>query len=240
VKVFMASLLVDLDPNADNAPVQTRRDLLVESAAGFGVALAIPGADALLAYLDGLLEANRAVNLTAVRDPVEAVRRHLADSLAFGLHVRDAGLPRRLVDLGTGGGFPGIPIAVAWPGVEVHLLDATRKKVDAVRGLVEALGIQNVRCHWLRAGQPDPAASGALPRADVVAARAVGPLDGLLRDSHDLLAPRGTLVAWKSDVPAEERKAAGRAAAALRMESLPDLEYELGAPRRLVRFRRAE
>lgn len=216
--------------------MQSRRDVLIEKAAGFGVALDPATPDAMLAYLDRLLEINRSINLTAVRDPIQAVERHLADSLAFGLHVAEEGPPVRVADLGTGGGFPGIPIALAWPLIEVHLVDSTRKKIDAVRGIVESLGIRNVRCHWARGGadgDPRP-----FPPVEAVVARAVGPLDALLAHSHAMLAPGGSLVAWKSEMPAEERAAAKVAAARLRMESLPDLEYSLGASRRLVRFRR--
>jgi 16S rRNA (guanine527-N7)-methyltransferase len=209
----------------------------MEKAAGFGVTLDSAAAGTMLDYLDRLLEANQSINLTSVRDPDKGVARHLLDSLAIGLHLREAPPPRRVIDLGTGGGFPGVPIAVAWPRAEVHLVDATRKKVDAVRAIVQGLAIDNVRCHWARAGQRDALSDEAPPRAGLVAARAVGPLDSLLRDSHAWLEPGGCLVAWKSEVSAVEREAAARTASALRMESLPDLEYELGARRRLVRFR---
>src|SRR5207344_571994 len=156
-------------------------------------------------------------------------------SHVFGLHVRDHGPPKTVLDLGTGGGFPGVPVAIAWPALEVHLLDSTRKKVEAVRRIVDEMSLPNLRFHWGRAGAAGDQGAALAPRVHVVIARAVGSLEELLEAAHPLLVPGGVLVAWKSDVPAVERDAASRVAARLRMESLPDLEYQLGASRRLVR-----
>jgi len=219
--------------------VKDRRDTLLDGARAFGASLEAAAAETMLSYLDRLLAANETINLTAVRDPAAALERHLLDSLAFGLHVRDQGPPRRVLDLGTGGGFPGVPIAIAWPAAEVHLLDSTRKKVEAVRSIVDEMALPNLSFHWGRAGTAGDQGAASAPRVDVVTARAVGSLEELLDAAHPLLAPGGVLVAWKSDVPETERDAGSRAAARLRMESLPDLEYQLGARRRLVRFRRA-
>jgi 16S rRNA (guanine527-N7)-methyltransferase len=216
-------------------PVEDRHAALIRGAARFSVQLAAEAADAMLAYLDRVLEVNRTLNLTAIRDPNEGLARHLLDSLAFGLHVAAERPPQRVVDVGTGAGFPGVPIAIAWPSARVLLVDATRKKVHAVAAIVEGLGLPNVSVRWSRADELRGVG------ADAVVARAVGPVDSLLRASARLLAPRGCLVAWKSDrVPGPERHAGATAAVSAGMESLPDLEYELGAPRRLVRFRRVE
>src|SRR5688500_4604378 len=111
------------------SPGEDRRATLRERALGLGAHLDDAAAGRLLAYLDGMLAVNEFLNLTGVRDPAEAFERHLLDSLAFGLHAAKAGPPRRVVDVGTGGGFPGVPIAVAWQSAEVHLIDSTRKKV---------------------------------------------------------------------------------------------------------------
>jgi 16S rRNA (guanine527-N7)-methyltransferase len=219
--------------------VKDRREVVAEGARAFAVTLDAAAADTMLSYLDRLLAANETINLTAVRDPAAAVERHLLDSLAFGLHVREHGPPGTLVDLGTGGGFPGVPIAIAWPRAEVHLLDSTRKKIEAVRRIVEDMSLTNVRLHWGRGGSAEGLGDAAPPPVEAVLARAVGPLEEILSAAHPLLAPGGVLVAWKGDVPASEKDAASRAAARLRMESLPDLVYQLGAPRRLVRWRRA-
>jgi 16S rRNA (guanine527-N7)-methyltransferase len=215
------------------APVEDHRPTLIAAVRPW-IDLDPVTAGTMLAYLDRVLEVNRTLNLTAVRDPGEAVHRHLADSLAFALHVAEAGVPGRVVDVGTGGGFPGVPIAIAWPGCEVLLLDATRKKVDAVASVASDLGIRNVRARWSRAETLTDVAP-----ADAVTARAVGPLADLVRRTRRLLAPGGCVVAWKSDVvPGAEREEAMVAARRAGMESLPDLVYELGARRRLVRFRR--
>jgi 16S rRNA (guanine527-N7)-methyltransferase len=207
---------------------------LLDGARRYGAPLDASGAERLLAYLDQLLVVNEMINLTGVRDPEEAVERHLIDSLAFGLHAAEGGAPRKVVDLGTGGGFPGVPIAIAWPGAEVHLVDSTRKKVQAVQEILDALHVQNVFAHWSRAEDLRDVRD-----AGVVTARAVGPLAGIIRSSNRLLAPGGVIVAWKSEeIPEEERKEAEIQRLGYGMESLPDLQYELGRKRRLVRYRR--
>lgn len=214
--------------------LQERASSLVIRAASLGVDLSAAAAETMLRYLERMLVVNESLNLTGVRDPEVAVERHLLDSLAFGMHVAGAGAPRVLVDVGTGGGFPGVPIAIAWPSAEVHLLDATRKKIDAVRELVDGLEIDNVHGHWARAESLRD-----LPRADAVTARAVGPLAELLQRTNHLVARGGFIVIWKSDdVPAAERSDAARLLPRLGLESLPDIEYELDRKRRLVRYRR--
>jgi 16S rRNA (guanine527-N7)-methyltransferase len=234
----MTGLLVEKDPNAENAPVEDPRETLVGRAAAFGVRLEAAAAAAMLSYLDLLLAKNEQINLTAVRDRAEAVERHLLDSLAFGLHAAGTARPRVLVDLGSGGGFPGVPIAIAWPDCEVHLVDSTRKKIDAVRDLAGAAGIPNLAFHWGRGEELGRGGGPLAARADTVVARAVGTLAEIVRASCGLLAPGGHLVAWKSEVADAERAAGLQSAAAARMESLPDIEYELDRRRRLVRYRR--
>jgi 16S rRNA (guanine527-N7)-methyltransferase len=234
----MTGLLVERDPNAENGQVEDTGESLAGRASRLGVRIDAAAAGTMLAYLDRLLEKNEQINLTGVRDRTEAVERHLLDSLAFGLHLAGSRPPRRLVDLGSGGGFPGVPIAIAWPDCEVHVVDSTRKKVEAVEGLARDVGIMNLRFHWGRGedlGRPGGPLSKA---ADAVVARAVGTLAEIVGAARGLLAEKGCLVAWKSNVPAPERAAGLRSAAAARMESLPDIEYELDRRRRLVRFRR--
>jgi 16S rRNA (guanine527-N7)-methyltransferase len=214
--------------------LQVRAANLALRARNLSVDLPEAAAGTLLRYLDHLLEINQSLNLTGIRDPVVAIERHLVDSLAFGLHVALTAPPRVVIDVGTGGGFPGVPIAAAWPDAHVHLLDATRKKIDAIRTMLDDTGIANADAHWGRAES-----IRGLPRADSVVARAVGPLADIVTRASPLVARGGHLVVWKShDLPDSERRDAERLLQRLGMESRPDLEYELDRRLRLVRYRR--
>lgn len=94
-------------------------------------------------FVESLLEATTRINLTAIRAPDDAWRRHVCDSLAL-LPLLDALGPRSVVDVGTGGGVPGVPLACARPAVRFTLVDSTQKKVAAVRRICESIGLKNV------------------------------------------------------------------------------------------------
>ncbi|MEL6741238.1 MAG: 16S rRNA (guanine(527)-N(7))-methyltransferase RsmG [Planctomycetota bacterium] len=157
-----------------------------ERVAALGIELEAGEIDRLDRYLSLLLAANERTNLTAVRDGDEAWDRHLLDALTLLPVLADAGdnLQRegglRVLDLGTGGGLPGIPLAIVLPGSRFTLLDATRKKVDIVGEIAGELGLGNVeviagRAETLAAW--DKRSPGVLRDAfDVVVARAVGRL----------------------------------------------------------------
>jgi 16S rRNA (guanine527-N7)-methyltransferase len=97
----------------------------------------------LSAYLDLLVRWNARTNLTAVRDPEEMVRRHFGESLFAGQHLGEP-LPDTLLDLGSGAGFPGIPIALLHPRISVTLAESQNKKATFLREVVRALGLRNV------------------------------------------------------------------------------------------------
>jgi 16S rRNA (guanine527-N7)-methyltransferase len=148
--------------------------------------------------------------LTSVRDPREAADVHVADSLA-GLVLEEVLEARAVADLGSGGGFPGLPLAVALPRAEVTLVESVAKKCDFLRRVTSAAGLENVTVVQDRA---ESWASGC-HKNDLVVARALAALPVLVEYASPLLARRGALVAWKGwRDPAEE---ADGAAAAERM-----------------------
>jgi 16S rRNA (guanine527-N7)-methyltransferase len=160
-------------------------------------ALALPRALAprLLDYLALLARWNQAYNLTAIRDPREMLSKHLLDSLAMAAFVDD----ERLADLGTGPGLPGIPLAIARPGLQVALVESNGKKARFLREAVRTLGLSNARVLESRAEAVDE--PGAF---DVVTARALDRLAGILAVGGHLLAPGGRVLAMKGLHPAEE------------------------------------
>jgi 16S rRNA (guanine527-N7)-methyltransferase len=171
-------------------------DLAGELADGLS-ALRLPAslAPPLLAYLELLARWNKTYNLTSVREPREMLRRHLLDSLAMQRFV-DAG---PLADLGAGPGLPGIPLAIADPGLQVTLIDSNGKMSRFQREAVRTLGLDNVRVLQSRA--ENVAEPGAYR---LLTARALDRLAGILAVGGHLLAPGGRLLAMKGQRPDEE------------------------------------
>lgn len=144
-------------------------------------------------------------NLLSPRGLAELESRHFPESVAFSELLPAEG---RLLDIGSGGGLPGLVIALARPGLEVHLMDATRKKADFLRDASASLGL-GVEVHH---GRAEELATGALAGAfDVVTARAVAPLERLVPWAAPYLRPGGRLHAIKGERWAEELDQAGDA-----------------------------
>jgi 16S rRNA (guanine527-N7)-methyltransferase len=174
-----------------------------------------PGfADAVERYVALLLTANRDLNLTRVTEPAAIARLHLLDALS-ALPLVD-GLLRsdRAMDLGSGGGVPGIVLALARPDRPWVLVDSVRKKADALRAFVASLGMSNLEVVAERAETigRDPAHRDAY---GLVTARACAALPVLAEYALPLLAVGGTLVAWKGPIADDELRAGRGAAAAL-------------------------
>ena len=143
----------------------------------------------LLAYIDLLVRWNRAYNLTAVRDPVEMVSRHLLDSLAVLPYLHGV----TLADLGSGAGLPGIPLAIARPDSAVTLIESNGKKARFLREAVRSLPLSNVVVEQARVQE-------ALGTFDTVTARAFASLPDMLAWGGHLLAPKGHWLALKGRV----------------------------------------
>lgn len=151
----------------------------------------------LLTYLALLGKWNQVYNLTAVREPQRMLSTHLLDSLAV-LPYLPAG---RIVDVGSGAGLPGIPIALARPNTPVTLLDSNHKKTSFLREAVLQLNLENVTVVCQRAEAFSPAEKFA-----VVISRAFSDLAEFLRLTRHLCAPGGKFLAMKGLLPYEELK----------------------------------
>lgn len=204
-------------------------------------------------FVDLLLSENQRMNLTSVREPGPAWALHVLDTLPLKLLV-DELAPESILDIGSGGGAPGLPLACVCEPVQFTLLDATRKKVDALNRMIAALGLSNARAVW---GRATPAAGGkpsiiqALSpderppqqRFDAIIARAVGPLESLVKLSGGLLNEDGHCWFHKSiEATPKEAREATKAARSNGLMLEGALEYELPAPhgqRVIVAYRRA-
>ncbi|WP_238946757.1 16S rRNA (guanine(527)-N(7))-methyltransferase RsmG [Seongchinamella unica] len=148
----------------------------------------------LLAYLALMIKWNRAYNLTAVRDPQQMVTRHLLDSLSIAPYVSG----QRLIDVGTGGGLPGVPLSILFPDREFHLLDSNGKKTRFLFQVKTALGLDNMTVHQARVESFD---QGPF---DAVLSRAFASLEDMVTGCQHLLAPGGHFFAMKGAYPEAE------------------------------------
>ncbi len=165
----------------------------------------------LLRYHALLMDWNTRMDLTAVTDEAEMMDKHYVDSL---MALKEPGLiPQEgsLIDVGTGAGFPGMPLALACPGLRVTLMDAQQKRLTFLQAVVDELGVQNVTLVHRRAedGAKDPALR---EQFDVAVARAVAPLSVLSEYLLPFVKVGGQAVCWKGPALAEELTQGRRAA----------------------------
>jgi 16S rRNA (guanine527-N7)-methyltransferase len=189
---------------------------LVDGAAALAVSLDDAQIDQFRRFRDLLLDANTRVNLTAITDPAEVVTRHFLDSLTCLLAVEPAQRARqlRLLDVGSGAGFPGIPLAIALPAWRVTSLEATGKKARFQQETVVALGLEHVT---VLTGRAEELArrSEHRGRYDLVTARAVAALPTLLEYCCPFARVGGRVIAPKKGDLADEVAAGVKAASLL-------------------------
>jgi 16S rRNA (guanine527-N7)-methyltransferase len=161
-----------------------------------------------------LLAWTRHINLTAIRDPSAVATAHVLDSLSAVPWLRDRGA-ERILDLGSGGGYPGLPLAAALPDAAVTLVEPIAKKARFLRAVVEATGLADRVTILTARAEALAAEPGRRGTWHVVTARAVASTADLVELAFPLLVPGGSLVAWKRGDLAAELAAARRAIDAL-------------------------
>ncbi len=177
----------------------TTRDVdLASGIAALGLALDSAQRAQLAAYIALLAKWNKTYNLTAIREPARMVTHHLLDSLAVVPHL-PATSGARILDVGSGGGVPGIPLAIARPDAHVVMIDSNHKKASFLLQAAIELGLRNVESHALRVEDFAPAKP-----FDVVISRAFSDLAAFALAGARHLAPQGRLFAMKGVHPDEE------------------------------------
>ena len=169
---------------------------IAEGATAMGLELDGDAIGKLAAYLELVEKWNRVHNLTAVREPSQMVTLHLLDSLSIAPHVATAAT---LLDVGTGAGLPGIPLAIARPSMRVTLLDSSHKKCAFLQQAKTELALANVEVVCDRVENWKPA-----QRFDVVVSRAFSDLVDFVEQAKHLVAQGGRLMAMKGVYPFEE------------------------------------
>jgi len=149
----------------------------------------------LIDFIHLLVKWNRAYNLTAVRRPEQMVTRHLLDSLVIGPYLHG----NRVLDVGTGAGLPGLPLALAYPDLHFTLLDSNGKKIRFVTQAVAELGLANVDVIQSRVEAFQPA-----DRFETITARAYASIEELVGQTKHLLADGGQYLIMKGVYPVAE------------------------------------
>ncbi|HTV77768.1 MAG TPA: 16S rRNA (guanine(527)-N(7))-methyltransferase RsmG [Steroidobacteraceae bacterium] len=176
------------------------RAALLGGAGELGVALSGEAASVLLRLLDELVHWNRAYNLTAITDRAQMLTHHLLDSLSVAPFVHG----NTVADVGTGAGFPGLPLAVLAPQRRFVLMDSNGKKRRFVAHAARTLGLTNVEALQARVEEARPAQP-----FDTVVARAFAPLPQMLEWIAPLCGARTRVLAMKGRLPQEEMAAVG-------------------------------
>ena len=158
------------------------KNLLISKAKEIGVKVSPAQAEQFQIYLDLLLERNTVMNLTAITDPEEAVIKHFVDSLTL-LKALEIKKNAKVIDVGTGAGFPGIPLAILFPDTKFHLVDSIGKKVRVATEVANAIGLKNVTFRHARAEEEKQL-------FDFVVSRAVMPLADLIKIIKKNISPK--------------------------------------------------
>lgn len=148
--------------------------------------------DELLWFRDELLRWNKKINLTAITDPVSTLEKHLVDSLTLLPYLEEQGT---ILDMGSGGGFPSIPLKIARPSYKIVSVDAVAKKIAFQKHVIRTLKVENFTP--LHARLEDLPSHNDLPLFDMVVTRAFAPLKDILILADPLLAKNGIVVAMK-------------------------------------------
>jgi len=162
----------------------------------------------LIEYLEAFHKWNKAINLSAIRDPKEMVSRHLLDSLVLVPYLQEyinntkgefVGAPLRLIDVGTGGGLPGFPLAICFPDTQVTLLDSNGKKTRFLFQTALKLKLSNIQVENKRVEGFHPE-----EKFDIVTSRAFASLSDMVVGAEHLLTSNGQYRAMKGQYPKKE------------------------------------
>jgi len=176
------------------------KDLLIEGAKTFGIDLDDKAIEAFGLYLSELLKWNQKINLTAIRSEKGIVLKHFLDSFSVYPYLPEHSF---ILDIGSGAGFPGIPLKIIQPSFEITLIDSVRKKVDFQRHIIRVLGLKGAEAIHGRV-QDKGILQDLGGRFDIILSRAFSDLQPLLALSLPFLKQEGTVIAMKGEADDEE------------------------------------
>jgi len=185
------------------------REILINGAKELGIELSERQIEQFLTYLEILQDWNKRMNLTSLKDPREIITTHFLDSLTVSEGIDEIG-PIRVIDIGTGAGFPGIPLKILKPEISLSLLDSRRKRIEFLRYLFKSLKLKGLEIIWGRAeeyGRKEEYRE----KYDIVLARALARLNILVELGIPFLRIRGLFIVQKGQKLKEELEEARKA-----------------------------
>ena len=180
-------------------------------------------------YIQAFLEQNSILNLISKNDEKFLWEKHIFDSLNLKLFFDKYGIPETMLDIGTGGGFPAVPIAIAYPNIQVYALDSIAKKLNAINNIKEKLELNNLVTIHSRVEELKE------QKFDVVTSRAVASLDKLIKYAEKCVKPNRYFVAFKSKLLDEELENAQKILKRSSLKLIDTIEYELPLEERHIR-----
>lgn len=174
----------------------------------YGMTLSLAQADQFVVYYNMLIEWNEKMNLTAITESDEVLSKHFIDSCLSSLVV-EFDKHKRLIDIGTGAGFPGIPLKILYPHLEVTLVDALNKRINFLNHVIESLKLKDIRAVHARA--EDLARTDERQAYDLCVSRAVSQLNVLCEYCLPFICLDGTFVSYKGPKTMEELEEAKNA-----------------------------
>ncbi|MEW5909695.1 MAG: 16S rRNA (guanine(527)-N(7))-methyltransferase RsmG [Thermodesulfobacteriota bacterium] len=174
--------------------------LLCDGAAAMGVSVGSHEAGLISIYALELMAWNRKMNLTAISDPLEIAVKHFLDSMACIPFLPGIG---KILDIGTGGGFPGIPVKILIPALHVTLVDSIRKKTTFLKHVIRTLKLDGVDVLHNRV-ESLSGREGMADGFDAILCRALFPLEELFEKSLPLLRKNGIIISWKAKPDPDE------------------------------------
>ena len=188
-----------------------------------GLSLPEDRRDTLCAFAEAVIRQNEVMNLTAITEPKQVAKLHLLDSLTVA-SLEDLN-GRKLIDVGCGAGFPGVPLAIACPGAKITLLDSLGKRMQWLETILPQLGIANTECITARA---EEAVADRRETYDIATSRAVARLNILLELTAPYVKVGGAVLAMKGSAAREELAECGSAIKklGLKLEGIRDFTID--------------
>ena len=201
------------------------RKTLEDGAKAMNISLSQLQLDQFDLYYKRLIEWNEKINLTAITDPYEVAVKHFLDSLAILPRFAPVRGAVTLIDVGTGAGFPGIPLKIANPQIQLTLLDSLQKRVKFLEEVIRDLELEGAVCVH---GRAEELAHDALfrERFDIAVARAVAPLPVLLEYCSGYVKKGGYMIAYKGPALLEELSESEKARKILKMKHVETVQAE--------------
>ncbi len=181
---------------------QEWKTFLIRNALVGGIRITPPEADRMADHAIELMRWNKKINLTAITNPHDIAVKHFIDSITVVSQIPEKA---SVLDIGTGGGFPGIPIKVMRPNAYITLVDSSRKKVSFLKNVIRRLQLKAIEAHHCRIELCTPAIHFQRP-FDVIVCRALAPLEQFIHIALPFLSENGVIIALKGDAVRSEIK----------------------------------